>query len=93
MYNIKHKIVTDMCFTFRHDYGLHRCETEVLTCGMTEQERSALYNRMSQLYDHHIAHLVEALVDVEVTMKANAALHAMLNDAVIERTRTALPTL
>lgn len=93
MNNIKHKIVTDMCFTLRHDYGLHRDETDTPTCGMTEREREALYNSMSQVYDHHIAQLVDALVDVEVTMKANTALHALLNDTVIERTRTALPTL
>lgn len=64
----KHKIVTDMCFTMRHDYGLDRCEDEgsvaFSMCGMTDSDRLALYRQMEQLYDHHIQPLVDELKEV-----------------------------
>lgn len=64
---IRHRIVTDMCFTYRHDYGLEVPDGADLvhTCGMTRVEREALYKRMDQLYNHYISDLVEALLDTK----------------------------
>lgn len=60
---IRRDIVTSMCYTVRHDYGLEkRCEDFSLCSGMSEQERVALYNQMDQLYDHHIEPLLSSLL-------------------------------
>lgn len=52
----KNEIITDMCMTYRHDYGLtKRPEDPPWVAGMTDTERLGLYKTMEQLYDHHIA--------------------------------------
>ena len=52
----KHDIITDMCMTYRHDYGLtKRPEDPSWVAGMTDEERLGLYKTMEQLYEHHIA--------------------------------------
>jgi len=52
----KNEIITDMCMTYRHDYGLtRRPEDPPWVAGMTDEERLGLYKTMEQLYDHHIA--------------------------------------
>lgn len=56
----KHEIVTEMCYTYRHDYGLNKDPNDPSwVAGMTEQEREGLYRTMSQLYEHHIQPIVE----------------------------------
>lgn len=64
----KHRIITDMCLTMRHDYGLDRGENVESfvfpMSGMTDSERSALYRQMEQLYDHHIQPLVDELKEI-----------------------------
>lgn len=58
----KHDIITDMCMTYRHDYGLtKRPEDPPWVAGMTEADRLGLYRTMEQLYDHHIAPMQEQL--------------------------------
>jgi hypothetical protein len=53
-------IITSMCYTMRHDYGLIK-EADPggysfpLETGMTETERRALWNQMAQLFDNDIA--------------------------------------
>lgn len=61
---LKYKIVTDMCLTMRHDYGL-LFDPMNPTSGMTEFDRQALYNQMSQLYDHHISPLVDTIRELQ----------------------------
>jgi hypothetical protein len=52
-------IITGMCYTYRHDYGLTVTEDEktanVLDAGMTKTEQTALWNQMAQLFDNDIA--------------------------------------
>ena len=41
--NLRDKIITDMCYTWRHDYGLDRKEHDgpggLVTAGLTEAEQ------------------------------------------------------
>ena len=58
----KHDIITDMCYTYRHDYGLTKNpEDPSWVAGMTDSERLGLYKTMEQLYDHHIKPMKEQL--------------------------------
>jgi hypothetical protein len=59
----REQIITSMCYTMRHDYGLNRdlgngFITE-LSAGMTAAERAALWRQMSQLFDNDIAPYME----------------------------------
>lgn len=63
----REQIITDMCYTMRHDYGLTKSEPEhnneegifdivgVLASGMTDKERKSLWNQMAQLFDNCVA--------------------------------------
>ena len=76
----KEQIVSEMCFTMRHDYGLNKTASDcVIKAGMTDKEREFLRSEMSQLYDHHIAPLVKELKKIS---KENEALKAQLLFAV-----------
>jgi hypothetical protein len=55
----REQIITDMCITYRHDYGLDKLATDPpWTAGMTTEERQGLYNTMAQIYDNNIAPLL-----------------------------------
>lgn len=50
------EIITSMCYTYRHDYGLEKTyEGYLPVSGMTAHERTALYNTMAQIFDNVIA--------------------------------------
>lgn len=63
----REQIITDMCYTWRHDYGIKKPEPKhneaegifdivgVLEAGMTQSEREALWNSMAQIFDNNIA--------------------------------------
>jgi hypothetical protein len=52
----REQIITDMCMTYRHDYGLDRKpEDPPWVAGMTPDERKGLWNTMAQIYDNNIA--------------------------------------
>ncbi len=52
----REQIITDMCYTFRHDFGLDRNpEDAPWVSGMTESERKGLWETMAQIYDNNIA--------------------------------------
>ena len=52
----REQIITDMCYTYRHDYGLDRkIEDPPWLTGMTETERKGLWETMAQIYDNNIA--------------------------------------
>jgi len=58
----REEIITAMCFTWRHDYGLEISEDDrmySLMSGMTESERKMLFNNMAQIFDNDIAPLLE----------------------------------
>ncbi len=52
-------MITSMCFTMRHDYGLEKPDHLFLASGMTSSERTALYNQMSQIFDNCIIPFME----------------------------------
>lgn len=54
----REQIITSMCFTYRHDYGLRK-ETKGFSSGMTEEERLSLWREMSQIFDNDIAPYVD----------------------------------
>ncbi len=65
----KEQIITDMCYTCRHDYGLHKTQStsfmDMISSGMTKEEREFLYSQMKQLYEHHIESIHKELTDLQ----------------------------
>lgn len=58
----REEIITSMCYTYRHDYGLTISEDDrmyTLSSGVTEQERKAIWNTMAQIYDNDIVPFME----------------------------------
>lgn len=56
----REEIITSMCYTWRHDYGLDKQDNDILiTSGMTKTERVFLWNQMAQLFDNDIAPYME----------------------------------
>jgi hypothetical protein len=55
----REQIITSMCMTYRHDYGLTK-ESDPggydfpISAGMTELQRKALWNQMAQIFDNDI---------------------------------------
>ena len=50
----RNEIITNMCYTWRHDFGLDRQDDNPLSSGMTKDERSMLYLRMQQVFNNCI---------------------------------------
>ena len=51
----REQIITGMCMTYRHDYGLDRHPDDAaFVAGMTGSERKALWNQMAQIFDNDI---------------------------------------
>jgi hypothetical protein len=57
----REEIITSMCYTMRHDYGLDRPvdSGSPFASGLSDQERLALWNQMAQLFDNDIAPYME----------------------------------
>jgi hypothetical protein len=57
----REEIITSMCYTMRHDYGLGRSKDSSfpLDSGLTDRERLALWNQMAQIFDNDIAPYME----------------------------------
>ena len=56
----KKEIITDMCYTYRSDYGLDKDPNSPSWCaGLTPEERKGLYNTMSNIYENNIAPLLK----------------------------------
>jgi hypothetical protein len=56
----REEIITSMCYTWRHDYGLIKNEdpggyTFPGASGMTVKDREHLWNQMAQIFDNDIA--------------------------------------
>ncbi len=54
----REEIITSMCYTWDHGFGLVKdptIEGIQFTGGYTDADRDALWDRMAQLYDHHVA--------------------------------------
>ena len=53
----REEIINNMCFTYRHDYGLTISEDDkmyTLNSGVTELERKGIWNTMAQIFDNDI---------------------------------------
>jgi len=59
----REQIITSMCYTYRHDYGLNRDLgndfTHKIFAGMSQVEREALWRHMAQIFDNDIAPYME----------------------------------
>ena len=55
----REEIITAMCYTWRHDYGLDKHQSgdfsDAMSSGMTQHERQSLWNAMAQIFDNAIA--------------------------------------
>ena len=61
----REQIITDMCYTYRHDYGLDKDPSDPpWTAGMTPDERKGLYQTMSQIFEHNIEPLLNQYNDL-----------------------------
>lgn len=62
----KEQIITDMCYTYRQDYGLDKDPTDPSwVAGMTPDERKGLYNTMKQIYENNIEPMVNQYKDLQ----------------------------
>ena len=62
----KEEIITDMCYTYRHDYGLDKDPNDPSwVAGMTFDERKGLYNTMKQIYENNIEPMVNQYKDLQ----------------------------
>ena len=58
----REEIINNMCFTYRHDYGITISEDDkmyTLNSGVTELERKGIWNTMAQIFDNDIAPYME----------------------------------
>jgi hypothetical protein len=56
----KEEIITSMCYTYRHDYGLRKEPNDPpWTSGMTQKDAEMLYKTMEQIYNNNIEPLLE----------------------------------
>lgn len=61
----REEIITSMCYTYRHDYGLDKAKADpTWIAGMTSDDRLHLREIMSQIYDNNIAPFVETLSEL-----------------------------
>ena len=55
----REEIITSMCYTWRHDYGLERMEHDgpggLILLGLTKEQRERLWQQMAQIFDNDIA--------------------------------------
>ena len=64
MLKTREQIITSMCYTYRHDYGLTKHPdpggyTFPELAGMTPEEQKALWHSMAQIFDNDIAPYME----------------------------------
>lgn len=63
MSKTREQIITSMCYTWRHDYGLERQEHDgpggLISAGLTKAEREFLWKQMAQLFDNDVAPYME----------------------------------
>jgi hypothetical protein len=55
----REQIITSMCYTWRHDYGLRKDNFKDLGSGLTEAEARLMWQQMAQLFDNDIAPYME----------------------------------
>jgi hypothetical protein len=57
----REEIITGMCYTYRHDYGLLKNDEDVMqmTSGVTKSQQEFIWNTMAQIFDNDIAPYME----------------------------------
>ena len=55
----REEIITSMCYTYRHDYGLTKFEECIFSSGMTARGRGDLWEQMAQMFDNDILPYIE----------------------------------
>ena len=56
----REQIITSMCYTWRHDYGLEKHPDALpFEAGTTKEKRAFLWNQMAQIFDNDIAPYME----------------------------------
>lgn len=51
----REEIITSMCMTYRHDFGLDRHPDDAaFVSGVTGSQRKAIWNQMAQIFDNDI---------------------------------------
>jgi hypothetical protein len=55
----REEVITSMCYTYRHDYGLDRPRGTFVGSGMSQSERESLWNQMAQIFDNDILPYME----------------------------------
>lgn len=59
----REEIITSMCYTLRHDYGLDKTIgtgfADIISSGMTKEEREFLWSKMAQVFDNNIIPYME----------------------------------
>lgn len=59
MSKTREQIITSMCYTYRHDYGLTKQAGDQLGSGMTAEQQQALWRQMSQIFENDIEPYME----------------------------------
>jgi hypothetical protein len=54
----KEQIIMDMCYTYRHDYGLEKING-IISSGISLEERKCIYDKMKQLFENCIEPYME----------------------------------
>ena len=55
----REQVITEMCYTWRHDYGLIKDTETDISSGMTVSDREFLWKQMAQLFDNCISKLLK----------------------------------
>lgn len=66
----KEQIITEMCLTSNHSYGLDDKTDDSLTSKMARRDKECLYSMMSQLYEHHIQPIFNEVKELEIKLFA-----------------------
>jgi hypothetical protein len=62
----REQIITSMCYTWRHDYGLDKDQQAYpFSAGMTDKDRKALWQQMAQIFDNDIAPYMEPKIQYD----------------------------
>lgn len=70
----REQIITSMCYTYRHDYGLTISEDDrmyTLNSGMTKSEQASLWRDMAQIFDNDIAPHMEFKNEIQKETSSN----------------------
>lgn len=57
----REEIIHAMCITYRHDYGLTKIEECNISCGVTIEEKTRIWNTMAQIFDNDIQPILTEL--------------------------------